>query len=97
MSGIQSSINKLVAGVIGAQEAKFALAQKSMDTEKAEIDRNVAKAWNQTNRVVERLQNLDIEMQKKATNVANRKIQALDTQRKSYKKRLQKKMNRRDM
>lgn len=97
MSGIQSSINKLVAGVVGAQEAKFALAQKAMDTEKAEIDRNVAKSWSQTNRVIERLQNLDIEMQKKATNVANRKIQALDTQRKSYKKRLQKKMNRRDM
>lgn len=95
MSGIQTSINKLIAGVVGAQEAKFALAQREIDTSIKAGEERVKSSWDKTRRVVLGLQNLDVEKMKRATESANKKIQAIDNQKKNYKKRLQNKIERR--
>lgn len=92
MSGIQTSINKLIAGVVGAQEAKFALAQREIDTSIKAGEERVKSSWDKTRRVVLGLQNLDVEKMKRATESANKKIQAIDNQKKNYKKRLQNKI-----
>ena len=92
MSGIQSSINKLIAGVVGAQELKFNAMQKQFDKQMMESDKRLSKAQEKTESVVAGLQNLDISMMEKATMKANDKIKAQKHQRTNLKKRLMKKM-----
>ena len=90
MSGIQSSMNKLIAGVLGSSAYAFNARQKELNQEMAKTNKRLEATSQKTQSVVKGLQKLmeEKKLMARATQVANSKIEAMTLQRENLAKRL---------